>query len=195
MIAIVFSIVAAYLIGCFPTAYLVSRVRKRLDIRQVGDKNVGAANVYRQVGHWSGLLVALADIGKGSLAMGVSRWVNVPEHIALVSGVAVVVGHNWPVFLGFKGGRGEAASVGVLLTLLPREMLILIGVGLVPLIMTRNIIFSSIFLFVPLPLVSWWFGAPVIYILYGMLLPAIVGTTHYLTTRNLPADVERGALR
>ncbi len=193
--AAIFSIVIAYLIGCFPTAYLMGRLRKRLDIRQVGDKNVGAANVYRQVGRWSGLAVALIDIGKGALAMGISRWLNVPDRIALVAGVAVVAGHNWPVFLGFKGGRGEAASVGVLLTLLPREMLILIGVGLIPLIITRNLIFASIFLFVPLPFVSWWFGAPVTYIFYSMLLPAIVGFTHYLTTRNLPADVERGALR
>ena len=57
----------------------MGRLRKHMDIRQVGDKNVGAANVYRQVGRWSGLLVALTDIGKGALAMGISRWLSVPD--------------------------------------------------------------------------------------------------------------------
>ncbi|MBI4294731.1 MAG: glycerol-3-phosphate acyltransferase [Chloroflexi bacterium] len=195
MANIMVSIIAAYLVGCFPTAYLVGRLHKGLDIREVGDRNMGAANVYRQVGHWSGLFVCLADIGKGILAIAISRWLGVSDQITLVSGFAVVVGHNWPVFLGFRGGRGEATATGVLLSLLPRETLILIGVASIPLAITRNMIFSSIFLFLPLPLLAWWFGASGMYIAFSMVLPALVGFTHYLTTRNLPADVERGALR
>ena len=117
-------LLVSYIIGLFPSAYIAGRLVKGVDIRKVGDRNAGAANVYRNINHVAGMAVLAGDIGKGALAVLLAQAVA-SQPIVLLCGVAVVAGHNWPIFLRFKGGRGLATTIGVLLVLLAVPMTIL----------------------------------------------------------------------
>ena len=179
----VLAISLGYLVGSFPSAYIAGRLLKGVDIREVGDGNMGAQNTYRQISHKAGIAVGLVDAAKGAGAILIARAFNVPEVAVLLAGLTAVMGHNWPIFLHFRGGRGEATTIGIMTTLMPREMLILLGVALVPFAFTRNVTFASVFLFAPLALVAWGFGVPGTYIIYSIALPCLVGLTHLLATR------------
>jgi glycerol-3-phosphate acyltransferase PlsY len=117
------SIVIAYLLGSIPSAYIIGRL-SGLDIRKVGDRNVGTFNVFRHAGLVAGIVTLIADVGKGALAIVIAKALSGHELVVFGAGVAAVIGHNWPVFLRFRGGRGLAVVIGALLALLPVEMLI-----------------------------------------------------------------------
>ena len=183
MASAVLVLLVSYLLGSIPWGYLVGRYSRGVDIRQLGDGNMGAANTYRQIGAWAGISVFLADVAKGAVAIYFARWMGVPQPVILVAGVLAAAGHNWPIFLGFSGGRGISTTIGVLLTLVPREMSILLSVASACLVATHDVILTSILLFVPLPFVGWLFGATGGLIAYCIVLPCLVGFTHYITTR------------
>lgn len=187
------SLIIGYLVGSFPSAYLAGRLLRGVDIRQLGDGNMGAANAWRELGARAGVAVAIIDVGKGAAAILIARAMGVPLPVLLLTGIAAVAGHNWPFFLKFRGGRGEATTIGILLTMLPYPMLILLGVASIPFATTRNVILTSAFLFSPLPLVAWWLGASGMLIAYSIALPCLVGLTHYITTRHAPAKVNERA--
>ena len=156
-----------------------------MDIRQMGDGNVGARNAFHQLGGKAGLGVFFSDVGKGMLAIAIAQVVNISQLGVLLTGVAVVVGHNWPVFLGFRGGRGESTTIGVLTAVITQPMLILAGPTLATLLIKRNVTLASCVLFIPLPLVCWWLGVSGLLTAYGVALPSLVGFTHSLRTRQL----------
>ncbi|MBA7640862.1 Glycerol-3-phosphate acyltransferase [subsurface metagenome] len=108
-----------YLIGSIPFAVIISRM-KGVDIRKVGSKNPGAANVLREVGKPYGIIVWILDTAKGALVMFISHRLF-HSHLFFVAlvGIAAVVGHCWPIFLKFRGGKGVSTSGGVFLYLLP----------------------------------------------------------------------------
>ena len=108
------TLIGAYLLGSIPTAYIIGKFRKGTDIREVGSKNMGAMNVIYNVGFWWGALVLAIDIGKGVIAMFIAKVLNIPELAYYATGVVVILGHNFPVFLKFRGGKGGATAVGVL---------------------------------------------------------------------------------
>jgi glycerol-3-phosphate acyltransferase PlsY len=113
------AMILAYLIGSVPFAFLVAKARVGVDIRQVGEGNAGARNVYHTVGPVWGVLVGVLDLGKGWLAYQVARWMGVSETALLLSGFAVILGHNFPFLRWKQGGKGAAALLGFLLGLLP----------------------------------------------------------------------------
>lgn len=173
----------SYLIGSVPTAYLAGRLVKSVDIRQVGDGNAGAANAFRQLGGRVGITVFFIDVAKGALAVFIAQAASIPQVAVLLAGAAAVIGHNWPVFTAFRGGRGESTTIGVLLVLITQPMLIAGGVAIGALAFSRNVILTSAVLFIPLPLVCWWLGTPGVLVGYGIVLPCLVGGTHFLRTR------------
>ncbi len=174
-----------YFVGSIPTAYIAGHVFKDIDIRQVGDANMGAANAFRQLGAKAGITVGMIDAGKGALAILIAQAANIPQEAVLFTGAAAVIGHNWPVFIGFRGGRGESTTIGVLLALITQPMLILAGPALATLIIKKNVILASAVLFIPLPLVCWWLGVPGMLVGYSIALPCLVGSTHFLRTRRM----------
>ncbi len=179
-------VVLGYLLGSIPTAYIAGRFVKGVDIRQIGDGNMGAANAFRQLGAKVGVAVGIIDAGKGALAILIAQAASLPLVVVLLTGTAVVVGHNWPVFIGFRGGRGEATTIGVLLTLITQPMLIVGGVAISAIFFNRRVILGQgPFLFIPLPLVCWWLGVPGMLTAYGIALPCLVGFTHFLRTRHM----------
>jgi glycerol-3-phosphate acyltransferase PlsY len=172
-----------YLIGSFPTAYIAGRWLKGRDIRRLGDANMGAANAFRQLGPKVGIIVGIIDAAKGALAIVIAYLAHVSQLAVLLSGVAVVVGHNWPVFIGFRGGRGEATTIGVLLAVLTVPMLIVALPAIAAHFILRDTTKAAPFIFVPLPLLCWWLDMPGILIAYSIALPCLVGFTHFLRTR------------
>ncbi len=182
------TVVFGFLIGSVPTAYIAGRLTKGKDIRRLGDGNVGAQNAFRQLGSKVGVVVFFIDVGKGALAIAIAQAANVTQIWVLLTGAAAVIGHNWPVFLGFRGGRGEATTIGVLLTLIPYPILILTAPALATLIIKKNVIIASCVLFIPLPLVCWWLGVPGVLVAYSIALLCLVGLTHFFrakqSTRN-----------
>jgi len=194
---IAMSLVMAYLLGSIPFAYLISRT-KGVDIRRVGDGNVGAFNVFRHVGLGAGLATLALDIGKGATAIMVAKALHIPEIAVCLAGIAATIGHNWPVFLKFEGGRGEATIIGVLAVLVPWQMAITFVLGIIVLFTTRNSILTAMAIFIPLPLTCFGtnrlLGEPSLtVVLYTALLPCLAGFTHWLTTRRLPPGARKEA--
>ena len=176
-------VILGYFLGSIPTAHIAGHVFKGIDIRQVGDGNMGAANAFHQLGAKVGLAVFFVDAGKGALAVVIAQTANVPQPAVLLTGAAAVAGHNWPIFIGFRGGRGESTTIGVLLTIITQPMLILGAPAILALCIFHNVILASCVLFIPLPLVCWWLGVPGVLTAYGIALPCLVGFTHFLRTR------------
>lgn len=129
------ALAAGYLMGSFPTAYIVARLRKGVDIREVGSHNLGAMNVFYKVGFIEGLLVLVVDIGKGAAGVALARYLDTGLIVQMLAGAVVVLGHSYPVFLKFRGGRGGASCIGILFYFMPWGIPFYAGlVGLVMLI-------------------------------------------------------------
>lgn len=122
MLKLLTGLLISYLLGAIPTAYCFGRLLKGIDLRQHGSGNLGATNAFRVLGKGAGTLVLIIDILKGTAAVLLSRYVffdplaniSMPFYLCLAA-VCAVAGHNWTVFLGFKGGKGVATSLGVLI--------------------------------------------------------------------------------
>ena len=110
-------ILAAYLLGSFPAAYLTAKVTRGIDIRQYGTGQVGGGNLWRMTSWKLGLPVGAFDVGKGMVMVWVAQLLGMSVAQQLVVGAAAVIGHNWSVFLRFGGGRGVATAMGVILIL------------------------------------------------------------------------------
>lgn len=170
------AILAGYLLGAIPFAYFAGRLFKKVDIRLAGGGNVGATNVMREVGTAAGIGVLAADIAKGAAAVLLAKALGVPEIVVFIAGFAAVVGHNWSVFLKFGGGKGGAASIGVLWGLIPPvASAIMFGIMLLAAFATSNLRLSLGVGFFCLPFMLWGFGAQVSLIVYSIALPLFSG--------------------
>jgi glycerol-3-phosphate acyltransferase PlsY len=187
------SIVIAYLLGSIPFAYIIGKL-SGFDVRKVGDRNVGTFNIFRHAGLGSGIATLIADVGKGALAIVVAKLLSVNELVVFGAGVAAVIGHNWPVFLRFRGGRGLAVIIGVLLALVPIEMLIAAAISIAVLFATRSSIWFGVALFLPLVLLCLLFRERISLIIYSAALPCLAGLTHVLTTRHLSPEEQKEAV-
>jgi len=177
------TVIIGYLLGSIPFAYIAGRLIKGADIRRVGGGNVGATNVMREVGTAAGIAVLIADIAKGTLAVLIAQWLNVPLIAVFITGFAAVVGHNWPVFLKFSGGRGGAITIGVFFALVPVESAIAFGIMLLAAFVTSNLRLAMGVGFIFLPLIIWGFGGEMSYIIYSLAMYFFTGL------RGLPAII------
>ena len=152
----IITIVGSYLIGCFSSAYIIGKLFKKIDIRNFGSGNVGSTNALRVMGAKLGIFTFLLDILKGVIAVFLGK-IILGDVGGVVAGLFVVIGHNWPIFIGFKGGKGVATSIGVLLTLF--------GVVIfIPLIVT--VIIIAFTKYVSLGSVSFLVMAPLLYAIF-----------------------------
>lgn len=135
----------AYLLGSVPTAYLVVRMSRGADIRELGSGNVGAFNTFRQVGPWGGILVLLADTAKGVLAVSVPKLVGADDWTLFLTTPLVVAGHNWPLFLNFRGGKGAATILGISLALMPGLTVIAVIPALLVMWRLDNVVLGAAF--------------------------------------------------
>jgi acyl phosphate:glycerol-3-phosphate acyltransferase len=176
-------VLLSYLIGTIPTAYLAARWLKGQDIRQVGDGNAGAANVARTVGARIGIAVGLVDIAKGAAAVLLTKWLLDSTVAEMIAGIAVIAGHNWPVYLQGRGGRGAATAVGVLLAMLPVLAIPLVVPGLIVLYFTKSTAKAVATFYIPLPFLAWPVGYSYTLAFYSLLIPVIVGLSHYFSVK------------
>src|SRR3972149_4869729 len=116
---IVTLIVCAYLFSSLPAAQIMAKVVKGVDLKQFGSGNVGASNLVRATSRRTAIPVIIFDFVKGLLAVLLAKWLGMDAYQQVGVGLAAIAGHNWPVFLGFSGGRGILTSLGVVAAFLP----------------------------------------------------------------------------
>jgi glycerol-3-phosphate acyltransferase PlsY len=157
-------VLVPYLLGSIPTGFLVARA-KGIDIRKVGSGNIGATNAFRVLGRPAGIFVLAADFLKGLVACGVVPWLlfNTGEYAhsrvvpEIVAGFCAVLGHNYPVWLGFKGGKGIATSAGVLTALVPWSLLTILSIWIFLFAVTRYVSIGSLAASAALPFATLLF--------------------------------------
>ncbi len=182
----------SYLIGSIPTSYLFAKYLKGIDIRQHGSGNVGATNTYRVVGKLPGLLVLAVDILKGwvCVILVAKLFLNMgvgldPKSYGFLLGFMAVVGHIWTVFLGFKGGKGIAASAGVLIGVSWQVFVFAITVWIVIFIWERYVSLASIISAAAVPVFFSVFSYPLSHVIFSSLICAITVYKHYPNIKRL----------
>jgi glycerol-3-phosphate acyltransferase PlsY len=174
----------AYLMGSFPSAYVVCRLARGLDIRQVGDGNIGAHNTFCEVSPGAGILVGLLDVIKGSAAVVLTIQAGLGEWWSLAAGGAAVLGHDFMLFLGFQGGQGMAASIGALLVVLPLQTFIGLWIAVLAwllLLRTRHRFDWSMAIGLgSIPLLAWVAGEPCEKVWYPVALLPLIGARKLL---------------
>jgi glycerol-3-phosphate acyltransferase PlsY len=138
----VLAIALAYLLGSVPFSFLLSR-RHGIDLRHVGSGNVGASNVLRTTGVADGVAAMCLDGAKGWIAVVVAQWLTSADATAVAAGVAAIVGHIYPVWLGFRGGKGVATAAGVFAALAPLALGVAIAVFVIAVAVTRHVSVGS----------------------------------------------------
>ena len=166
MLNLIFVIVLAYLVGSIPTSIILSKLVKGIDIRNYGSGNAGGTNVFRVLGWKWGILTILLDALKGAVAVIVVARLyldSFPFHnitpfddftlVQIICGVSAVLGHVWTVFAGFKGGKGIATGLGVLITITTLDMVVALGIFIVVVTLSRYISLGSLIAAISVPLI------------------------------------------
>ena len=160
MLILLLLLVAGYLLGSIPTSVIVSKRAAGIDIRQHGSGNAGGTNVLRVVGWRAALVVAVVDVGKGSAAALLPSLITrpLPVHAATAAtacGIAAVVGHVYPVFASFRGGKGVGTTAGAMIVLQPLALAWCAPVFVAVLLLSRMVSLSSMTAAAALPLAVW----------------------------------------
>ena len=148
-------VVAAYLLGSIPFGYLIVRGKSGADIRETGSGGTGATNVSRRAGKAAGVLTLLLDAAKGCVAVLIARAVVGNDWVIAAAAIAALVGHIFPVWLGFRGGKGVATGVGIFLVLAPIALLCAGVVFVAIVVFTRFVSLGSLTAAVLIPVLIW----------------------------------------
>jgi len=170
-------LLAAYLLGSFPSAYLVTHLIRHKDIRKIGDGNMGAKNTLMSVGILAGIIVGVLDLAKGALAVALARYFSSTDEIVLLAGACAILGHDFPLFLRFKGGQGMATMAGVFIMLFPLQMALVLCALIFTLLLFHNWDLSCAVACVLLVVLLWLMGQPPRRIIYTILLLPTLGVT------------------
>jgi len=183
-------ILGAYLLGSVPAAYLVVRWSRGIDIRMEGTGTVGAANVLRLAPKWLAIPVTIFDIGKGALTVWVAQLLGLGATEQVTVGVITVIGHNWPIFLRFQGGRGIFTTLGVIAMLSPWLGLIMLVLAYImaPL---RQLSLGVFLALASLPIFSWFLSQPLgieerLPVTLGFVALFLIGMAKRLITPRTP---------
>ena len=183
-IEFILSILGAYLLGSVPAAYLATKWSRGVDIRKHGTGKVGAANVLSVAPKWLAIPVAFFDIGKGALTVWIAQLLGLGAAAQVTVGIVTVIGHNWPLFLRFKGGRGAFTTLGVVAMLSPWLGLIMLVIGymLAPI---RQIALGVFLALVSIPIFSWFLSQPLgiedrLAITLGFVVLSLIGLSKRL---------------
>ena len=161
-VTVIVVILIGYLFGSIPSAYIFTRMKTGKDIRQIGGGNVGGYNTFKEAGILPAIGVAIVDLGKGAAAVAIAYWaLNLDKPYVLTAAIGAVIGHNWMVWLKFKGGRGMGTTMGTLAVLTPvygyavPEFLIFLSITVILMVITRNVALSMGTGLVVLPFLAW----------------------------------------
>jgi len=170
-----------YLLGSIPSAYIFTRLATGKDIRQIGGGNVGGYNTYLEAGTLPAIGATIVDLGKGAASVAIAHWaLNLDKPYVLMAALGVVIGHNWMVWLKFKGGRGMGATIGALAVIMPiygyflPEFVILLGIIVVLLAITRNVALSMGIGLLALPFIAWLSMHSGLFVVWSVVLGIII---------------------
>ncbi|WP_084214618.1 glycerol-3-phosphate 1-O-acyltransferase PlsY [Veillonella sp. AS16] len=180
--------ILAYLIGSVPSGLIIGKIFFNTDVRQYGSKNIGATNTYRVIGLKAALPVFLCDALKGSAGVLLLSFYG-PMYMIL-GGILAMIGHNWSLFLGFKGGRGVATGLGVLIALSPLVAVICLLVWGVIVYMTKLVSLGSIIAAVLVPFLMYFTGESYWFVGFGALAGLFVVIRHRDNIKRLLAGNE-----
>lgn len=183
MMGIVF-LILAYIAGSFPSGLVIGKAIFHKDPRDYGSHNTGATNSYRVFGAVGGLMVLILDAGKGMLGVYLGQQVGLimaPEYqiyLMIVGGLLALVGHSCSIFLHFKGGKGVATGLGIILFLAPWETLIIFAVWAVIVGLTRIVSLGSIVAAILVPITMYFFAEPMPVTIFGLVAAILVVVRH-----------------
>jgi acyl phosphate:glycerol-3-phosphate acyltransferase len=158
---------AAYLLGSIPFGLILTRLAGHGDIRNIGSGNIGATNVLRTGNKGLAIATLLLDGAKGALAVFIGRWLNIDPALPALLGFFAVIGHCFPVWLKFKGGKGVATALGFLLALSWQLALAMMAVWLIIAFAFRYSSLAALIAFITAPVLSWFMNTP------GLILPTL----------------------
>lgn len=180
-------VLIAYLLGNFSTSFIVGKLFGRIDIRKHGSGNAGSTNVFRTLGAKAGAIALVGDALKGVLAVYLGQRFGGAD-LALICGGAAIVGHNWPIILKFKGGKGIATSIGVVTMIQPLSALICIAFGLVILFKFKYVSLASVLAISILPIVIAYKGRD--YFIFALVLALMAIYRHRANIKRLMNGTE-----
>lgn len=178
MMETVVPLLVGYTLGSLPLGYLVARGLKGVDLRRVGSGNVGAANVYRTAGLAIALVVVAIDVAKGAASVVLASRVTAHTLAPVAAGVAAVIGHVYPVWLRFHGGKGVATACGVFGALAPVATAVAAVVFGVVVLLTRYVSLGSVIATAALPPLVWMTGAPVAVVTASAVIAFVIIARH-----------------
>jgi glycerol-3-phosphate acyltransferase PlsY len=183
-------IAVGYGMGSIPTGLLIARWQKGVDIRQYGSGNTGMTNVLRAVGKGAAALTLVGDLLKGLIPILLARaWLTSPWAIGLVA-LAAIIGHMYPLFADFHGGKGVATTLGAFMPLLPGPLLIAFVVWAACVAFRRQVSLGSLAAAAILPIAALLWGSPTAYVLYALVAAALIWYRHHENIERLLAGTE-----
>jgi len=183
------ALIAAYLLGSIPFALIAGRLNG-VDLRAVGSGNLGATNVFRTLGRSWGIAVMVLDIAKGAAAVLLADWLAGGSWWPIAAGALAILGHVFPVWTGFRGGKGVAVGAGALIGLVPAASGVLILLWLLLVVTTRYVSVASIVAALAAAPLAWAFGAPWSYVGFIAAAALFVSWKHRDSIRRLPTGTE-----
>jgi len=189
IIIFILMLIISYLVGSISSAHFICQKFYSIDIRKYGSGNPGATNVLRVLGTKPALVVFLADLLKGLIMVTIGRLVG-GENLALLAAIAVVVGHDWSIFLNFKGGKGIATSFGVIIGVFPKVAPLLLIISIAVIYIWRYVSLGSITSAVFLPILLLIYRYPAKHVAVGLILGAIAVYRHWDNIKRLLAGKE-----
>jgi acyl phosphate:glycerol-3-phosphate acyltransferase len=173
------SIILAYLIGSISFSYLFGRMLKGIDIRKHGSGNAGATNTLRVLGVGPAVTVLILDVAKGVAAVWLPVWLGQDElWFQVLCGIAVIIGHNWPVYFGFKGGKGIASTIGVMATLALTPALVAGAAAIIAIAVTRYVSLGSLLFTAIMPVMILMLDGPLPVLLISLLVAVFAFVRH-----------------
>ena len=183
-------VLAAYLIGSIPMGLIFGKLIWKKDLRRFGSRNIGATNAWRVLGRKAGLLIFLFDFIKGQLGALLGACIIGTPSAMVVGGFFAIIGHTFPLFIGFRGGKGVATGLGVLSLLMPRVMLIVVIVWFALVLVTRYVSVGSVFSAVLTPILAAFFKVPNEYFAFALAAAVIIVWRHKDNITRLKAGRE-----
>ncbi len=182
--------VAFYCFGCISTGYIGGKINSNIDIRKYGSGSSGATNAFRVLGTKAGIITFISDVVKGAVASLVGLWVGGITG-AIICSTAVVLGHNWPLFLKFKGGKGIATTTGTIIVLNPIIGISLLGLGILVIALTRYVSLGSITATSAYPIVVFALQLPTEIKIYAVIVCILAILRHISNIKRLIKGNER----
>lgn len=170
--------VLGHVCGSVPSGLWLVQAFHGIDIRNYGSKNIGTTNVFRTVGPKTAALVLIADAFKGILAVGIMSYLFHNPLLDVVTALGALLGHNYSLFLGFKGGKGVATALGLLIFMMPKVAVASFGIWLVCVLLTRYVSLGSIIAAIFTPPLAWYLGYPSAYVIFSVVAAFFVVLRH-----------------